>query len=79
MIKVLLSKFSTEVKKISKSPMYYNLGVIISAGYRVKSNSATAFRRWANSVLQEYIIKEYAVNYNRMNQLNEAIRVMRRV
>lgn len=58
---------------------YYNLDVIISVGYRVKSKRGVEFRRWANSVLKEYIIKGYAVNHNRMNQLNEVIRVMKRV
>ena len=58
---------------------YYNLDVIISVGYRVKSSRGVEFRRWANSVLKDYIIKGYAVNHNRMNQLNEVIRVMKRV
>lgn len=58
---------------------HYNLDVIVSVGYRVKSKRGLEFRRWANSVLKEYIIKGYAVNHNRMNQLNEVIRVMKRV
>lgn len=58
---------------------YYNLDVIISVGYRVKSKRGVEFRRWANSVLKEYIIKGYAVNHNRMNQLNEVVRIMKRV
>ena len=58
---------------------HYNLDVIVSVGYRVKSKRGVEFRRWANSVLKEYIIKGYAVNHNRMNQLNEVIRVMKRV
>ncbi|MBO4465283.1 MAG: virulence RhuM family protein, partial [Bacteroidales bacterium] len=41
---------------------YYNLDVIISVGYRVKSKDATAFRIWATSVLKEYLIKGYAIN-----------------
>ena len=53
--------------------------MIISVGYRVKSKRGVAFRKWANCVLKKYIIKGYAVNYNRMNQLNEVIRVMKRV
>lgn len=56
----------------------YSLDVIISVGYRVKSQRGVEFRRWANSVLKDYIIKGYAVNDNRMNQLNEVIRVMKR-
>ena len=58
---------------------FYSLDVIISVGYRVKSKRGVEFRRWANSVLKDYIIKGYAANHNRMNQLNEVIRVMRRV
>lgn len=63
-----------------KQPVpFYTLDVIISVGYRVKSQRGVEFRRWPNSVLKDYIIKGYAVNHNRMNQLNEVIRVMRRV
>lgn len=63
-----------------KQPVpFYTLDVIISVGYRVKSKRGVEFRRWANSVLKEYIIKGYAVNHNRMNQLNEVIRVMKRL
>ncbi|MBD5453293.1 MAG: virulence RhuM family protein [Lachnospiraceae bacterium] len=58
---------------------FYTLDVIISVGYRVKSKRGVEFRRWTNSVLKEYIIKGYSVNYNRMNQLNEVIRIMKRV
>ena len=62
-----------------KQPVpFYTLDVIISVGYRVKSKRGVEFRRWANSILKEYIIKGYAVNHNRMNQLNEVIRVMKR-
>ena len=57
---------------------HYNLDVIISVSYRVKSKRGIEFRRWANCVLKEYIIRGYAVNHNRMNQLNEVIRVMKR-
>ena len=57
---------------------FYSLDVIISVGYRVKSKRGVEFRRWANKVLKEYIIKGYAVNHNRMKQLNEVIRVMKR-
>ena len=58
---------------------FYTLDVIISVGYRVKSKRGVEFRRWANSVLKEYIIKGYAINHNRMNQLNEVVRIMKRV
>ena len=42
--------------------MYYSLDVIISVGYRVKSLNGTKFRRWANNVLKQYLLKGYAVN-----------------
>ncbi|MDO4322000.1 MAG: virulence protein RhuM/Fic/DOC family protein [Lachnospiraceae bacterium] len=71
--------FDRSENKAFRPPKYYNLDVIISVGYRVKSKRGVAFRKWANSVLKEYIIKGYAVNHNRMNQLNEVIRVMKRV
>lgn len=61
-----------------RPPLYYNLDVIISVGYRVKSKRGIAFRRWANSVLKQYILEGYAVNNNRMNQLGEVIRIMKR-
>ncbi|MBR5000551.1 MAG: virulence protein RhuM/Fic/DOC family protein [Firmicutes bacterium] len=57
---------------------YYNLDVIISVGYRVKSKRGVEFRKWANSVLKQYILQGYAVNQNRMAQLGEVIRVMKR-
>ena len=57
---------------------YYNLDVIISVGYRVKSKRGVEFRRWANSVLKQYILKGYAVNDNRIKQLGEVIRIMKR-
>jgi len=49
---------------------FYNLDVIISVGYRVKSKQGTQFRVWANGVLKEYLLKGYAVN-NRMNRLED--------
>jgi hypothetical protein len=49
-------------KKQTQKIILYNLDVIISVGYRVKSQRGTQFRIWANSVLKEYLIKGYAVN-----------------
>lgn len=57
---------------------HYNLDVIISVGYRVKSQRGVEFRRWANNVLKQYILQGYAVNQNRTKQLGEVIRVMKR-
>lgn len=76
----VVAKFATTASDNKKYMVeHYNLDVIISVGYRVKSKRGVEFRRWANSVLKDYIIKGYAVNYNRMSQLNEVIRVMKRV
>ena len=57
---------------------YYNLDVIISVGYRVKSQRGVEFRRWANNVLKDYILKGYAVNNNRLEQLGQAVQLMKR-
>ncbi len=57
---------------------FYNLDVIISVGYRVKSKRGVEFRKWANSVLKQYILKGYAVNNNRIQQLGEVIRILKR-
>ena len=56
----------------------YSLDVIISVGYRVKSKRGVEFRKWANTVLKQYILQGYAINNNRINQLNEVIRIMKR-
>lgn len=60
--------------------MYYNLDVIISVGYRVKSLRGTQFRIWANRVLKEYLVKGYAINHNakaeQLEELKRTIAVM---
>lgn len=61
-----------------KPVAYYSLDVIISVGYRVKSQRGVEFRKWANSVLKQYIMQGYAVNNNRIKQLGEVIRIMKR-
>lgn len=62
----------------SRPPMYYNLDVIISVGYRVKSKCGMEFRKWANAVLKQYILHGYAINNNHIKQLGEVIRIMKR-
>ena len=57
---------------------YYDLDVIISVGYRVKSQRGVEFRKWANRVLRQYIMEGYAVNHNRILELEEVIRIMKR-
>ena len=51
---------------------YYNLDVIISVGYRVKSQRGTQFRQWANKVLKEYLLKGYSIN-QRLKDLEEKV------
>jgi hypothetical protein len=51
---------------------YYNLDVIISVGYRVKSKQGTQFRIWANSILKDYLLKGYSLN-NRMNRIEDNV------
>ena len=63
---------------VKQSVPFYTLDVIISVGYRVKSKRGVEFRKWANSVLKQYILQGYAVNNNRINQLGEVIRIMKR-
>ncbi len=53
---------------------FYNLDVIISVGYRVKSKRGTQFRIWANSVLKEYLVKGYAVKQNLEQQKYEELK-----
>ncbi|MBQ0104553.1 MAG: type II toxin-antitoxin system death-on-curing family toxin [Armatimonadetes bacterium] len=57
---------------------YYNLDVIISVGYRVKSKRGVEFRKWANTVLKDYILKGYAYNDSRMEQLGTMLKVLKR-
>lgn len=54
---------------------YYNLDVIISIGYRVKSNRGVIFRKWATSVLKDYTLKGYAVNQKRIDALNRTVEI----
>ena len=65
-------------REVERNIEHYNLDMIISVGYRVKSTRGVQFRKWANSILKQYIIQGYAVNDNRMKQLGEVIRIMKR-
>ena len=65
-------------REVERNIGYYNLDVIISVGYRVKSKRGVEFRKWANSVLKQYILQGYAVNHNRIAQLGEVIKIMKR-
>lgn len=66
------------VDGVKQSVPFYSLDVIISVGYRVKSKRGVEFRKWANSVLKQYILQGYAVNNSRISQLGEVIQIMKR-
>ena len=59
-----------------RKPKLYNLDVIISVGYRVKSNNGVIFRKWANKVLKDYLIKGYAVNQRRLEYLEKTVKLI---
>ena len=62
-----------------RKPRIYNLDMIISVGYRVNSRRGIAFRRWANSVLKDYMLKGYAVNERRLEALHKTIEIQSRM
>ncbi|HAQ18080.1 MAG TPA: cytochrome C biogenesis protein CycH [Prolixibacteraceae bacterium] len=57
---------------------YYNLDVIISVGYRIKSKRGTQFRIWANNILKEYLIKGYSLNEKRLEQKTEQLKELQK-
>ena len=80
---VVVAKFATttkhgaiEGKTQTKEVEYYNLDMIISVGYRVKSKNGVIFRRWANKILKDYLIKGCAVNEKRLEYLEKAVKLI---
>ena len=75
-----VAKFATVQKEgdreVSRELDYYNLDVIISVGYRVKSKNGIIFRRWANKVLKDYLLKGYAVNQRRLEYLEKTVKLI---
>ena len=61
----------TQTRKID----YYNLDVIISVGYRVKSQNGVIFRKWANKILKDYMIKGYSINQKRLEYLEKTVKL----
>ena len=68
-----VENFDRSENKASRPPKYYNLDVIISVGYRVKSKRGVEFRKWANSILKKYIIDRYAINEKRLQALEKTV------
>ena len=75
-----VAKFATVQKEENRDVMrnidYYNLDMIISVGYRVKSKNGIIFRKLANQVLKDYLIKGYSVNQKRLEYLEKAIKLI---
>ena len=83
---MVVAKFETTTKHgamanktQTRNVNYYNLDMIISVGYRVKSKRGIIFRRWANKVLKDYLIEGYAVNNKRMQALNKTIEIQNKM
>ncbi len=55
---------------------YYNLDMIISVGYRVKSKNGIVFRKWATNILKDYMIKGYAINQKRLEYLEKTVKLI---
>ena len=66
-------------RKVRRKIRIHNLDMIISVGYRVNSKRGIAFRRWANRILKDYLIKGYAVNQKRLEALNKTIEIQTRM
>ena len=62
-----------------RKPKIYNLDMILSVGYRVNSKRGIAFRRWANSVLKQYVIDGYAINEKRLRALKKTVDIQTRM
>ena len=60
----------------AKPTTFYSLDVVISVGYRVKSNRGTQFRIWATRVLREHLVRGYTVNERRLKELQQAVRLV---
>ena len=75
-----VAKFATVQKEggreVTRNIEYYNLDMIISIGYRVKSKKGIIFRRWANKVLKDYLLKGYAVNQKRLGYLEKTVKLI---
>ena len=65
-----------QIANSDKLVNFYSLDVIISVGYRVKSKKGIIFRKWANKVLKDYLIKGYAVNNKRLEYLEKTIKLI---
>ena len=73
----VVAKFATTAKDGKTYQVdYYNLDMIISIGYRVKSQNGIVFRKWANKILKDYLIKGYAINQKRLDYLEKTVKLI---
>ncbi len=73
----VVAKFATTAKDGKTYQVeYYNLDMIISVGYRIKSQNGVIFRKWANKVLKDYLLKGYAANQKRLEYLEKTIKLI---
>ena len=63
-------------RKVTREIEYYNLDMIVSIGYRVKSDKGVIFRQWANKVLKDYMLKGYAINQKRLEYLEKTVQLI---
>lgn len=63
-------------RQVQRKVRFYNLDVIISVGYRVKSQRGTQFRIWATNVLRQHLVQGYTVHERRLKELNQAVRLI---
>lgn len=63
-------------REITRNIEYYNLDMILSVGYRVKSDKGILFRQWANKILKDYMLKGYAINQKRLEYLEKTIKLI---
>ncbi|MDR0672734.1 MAG: virulence RhuM family protein [Zoogloeaceae bacterium] len=77
-----VAKFATVQKEgtreVVRQVEYYNIDMILSVGYRVKSTEGVYFRRWANTVLKNFLLKGAAINHKRLKELNKTIEILAR-
>ena len=75
-----VAKFATVQKEgqreVTREIEYYNLDMILSVGYRVKSDKGVIFRKWATQILKDYMLKGYAVNQKRLEYLEKTIKLI---
>ena len=75
--KSVVAKFATTAKDGKTYQVeYYNLDMIISIGFRVKSQNGIVFRKWANKILKDYMLKGYAINQRRLEYLEKTVKLI---